>query len=261
MLQPSKAIIDIAKIIYYSHKGYFQAPRRSWFVAPRGVSTRLRDLLGAPSKLREYVLENWDHRCSSNVSEKEIIKLVGSLHTYAEQFDFAIFGWYTPDELLEDYKATAYWAERFGGLLPPAKKGFVPPEIMPLESVYIRELLNAYEEKLGKVLKDHSCLDPDEELKKDLQRQRERFFDAEAFAHTYRDQTAPGTVEDFVEQLHYAVEPVVNAAHENGFECLCHTLRHATSVPVVSILKAKPQVKQGVCHQLVNNSLLRWVKR
>ena len=165
--------------------------------------------------------------------------------------------------MLEDHKTTAYWAERFGGLLPPAKKGSVPTDITPAESVYIRELLNAYEEKLGKVLKDRGCLDVDEELKKDLQRQRERFFDAEAFAHTYRDQTAPGTVEDFVEQLHYAVEPVVNAAHENGFERLCQTLRHATSVSVASILsaQAKPQVKQGVCHQLVNNSLIRWVKR
>lgn len=263
LLQPSKAAIDIAKIIYFSFKKHYVPPRRCWFVAPRGVSSKLRDLLGAPSKLREYVLENWDGTWSSDITDTAEIKLEGGLRTYAEAFDFTIFGWYTPDELLEDHKNTAYWSHRFGGMLPPPPRGLVPPDIVELESVYIGELLHAYSDKLGREVKGPTCLEAEADLKVDLQRQRERFFDAEAFTHTYRDQTAPGTIEDFVDQIHFAVEPIVNAKHENGFERLCRTLAHAGSVPVASILsgQAKPQVKQGVCHQLTNSKRIRWVKK
>jgi hypothetical protein len=62
--------------------------------------------------------------------------------------------------------------------------------------------------------------------------------------------------------MHHAVEPVVMAAHTDGFERLCQTLKHAGTVLPTNILttQAKPQIKQGVCHQLANQDLIRWVK-
>lgn len=52
------------------------------------------------------------------------------------------------------------------------------------------------------------------------------------------------------------------AAHTDGFERLCQTLKHAGTVLPTNILttQAKPQIKQGVCHQLANQDLIRWVK-
>ncbi len=41
----------------------------------------------------------------------------------------------------------------------------------------------------------------------DLQKQRVKFFDAEAFMATYRDQTEPGTTESFADQILNAIEP------------------------------------------------------
>lgn len=263
LLKPSVAVVDIAKIIYYSYCGKFTPPRKSWFVAPRGPSTALRDLLGSPAKLREYVQAHWDALCSRSITTKEVIGLDGPLRGYVQDFDFSIFGWYSPDELLDNYRTTAFWAERFGGMLPPPQKGVVPKEIASNESVYVRALLDAYEEQLGRLLKGSDCLAAEDTLLRDLDRQRERFFDAEAFALSYRDQTAPGTIEDFVSQVHFGVEPVVNANHANGYERLCQTLVQATNLTPASILsqQAKPQIKQGVCHQLANNSLIKWVRR
>jgi C-terminal domain 6 of the ABC-three component (ABC-3C) systems len=185
--------------------------------------------------------------------------LEGDLKTYVEKFDFSRFGWKSMDEILDDHRQTTFWAQRFGGLLPPPPQGVVPTGIGQNESRYVRHILDAYEEHNSQKYPDPASLNSPE-LDSDLHLHRERFFDAEAFAHAYRDQTEPGTVESFQTEIHDSVQPLMTSAHQDGVERLSDVMQQAAATQPASILatQAKVRVKQGVCHQLANVDRLRW---
>src|SRR6185312_1717189 len=119
-LATPKACEDAGKIIFHSFNKQFAPPRRCIFVAPRGPTTELRDLLLNPSKFREEVIGTWDSRVGGRVVSGERHKLEGSLRKFVESYNFTSFGYATLDEVLDAHRQTAYWAQRFSGLLPPA---------------------------------------------------------------------------------------------------------------------------------------------
>jgi hypothetical protein len=207
LLQPSHATLAAGKIIFHAFRKIFKAPRRRIFVAPKGPTTALRDMLLNPSRFRDEVIDHWDVRVAAHVVEKENHTLTGDLAAYVEQYDFSSFGYFTIEEMLEAHRRTAFWAERFGGMLPKLSPGIAPDDMMPHETVYVGKLLEVYAETAGAPIADVSDLDGHAERKDDLQKQRVRFFDAEAFIAAYRDQTEPGTTEDFADQIADAIEP------------------------------------------------------
>lgn len=255
-----QASAEIGKIIYYSFDDRYSVPERCYFVAPRGVNTELRDLLLNPSKLRANILANWDQRIATQISAGKAYSLAGELKGWVDNFDFSIFGYKTAEEILEDHRHTAYWTERFFGLLPPPPSGKTPEEIAETEEPYVRCLLEVFGEELGAELVDANGLSAHPGRALELRSHRERFYDAEAFAHHYRDQTAPGTVEDFAEEIFDAVDPGLISIGGPGRARLTEALKIAAQTAPGSILapRAKVRVKQGVCHQLANSERLKW---
>jgi hypothetical protein len=258
-LSVPQACEDAGKIIFHAYMKKFVPPRAYYFIAPRGVSTKLRDMLLNPSKFKDEVVSTWDTRVAKNVVAGEVHLLTGDLAKYIDEYDFTTFSFSSLPEILDEHKKTAYWAERFGGLLPPPPAGVTPIAIGANETVYVSKLLALYAEELGytivaedigahPVWKDH------------FQKQRERFYSAEAFIAHYRDQTQPGTVESFQEQIHDAIEPVMTI-HTAATTRLSMALSAAASTSVASVLasQAKVGIKQGVCHQLANADLVSWV--
>jgi hypothetical protein len=260
-LPTSRACEDAGKVIFHAFKGAYTPPRKCVFVAPRMVSTGLRELLLHPAKFRQEVLSTWDERVAKKLEAGKNHKLEGDLKSYAETYDFTAFGYSTLDELLDAHRLTGYWAERFHGFLPPPPAGTVPADITDDETMYISRLLEVYEEIEGCSLSSVSALASDHpKHAAHLHQQRVRFFDADYFAHHYRDSTAPGTVEDFEEQIHDAVEPVLTYLTGSGHERLTKALETAGSCTPAGLLapQAKVRVKQGVCHKLANRDRLRW---
>lgn len=259
-LPTSKACVDAGKIIFHAFEEVFKPPRRCIFVAPRGPSTELRDLLLNPEKLKAEIIAKWDVRVAKNIVSGQHYSLKGDLQTFVEAYDFTTFGYATIDEVLDDHRKTAYWAARFDGLLPPAPIGVTPEEIAPQESNYVGKLLGVYSQHTGKQYTSTDELKVDQELSADLLKQRVRFFDAEAFIAHFRDQTTPGTVEDFAEQIHDAIEPYLTVT-TLAFEKLAATLTIASQTKVASVLepRARVRVKQGVCHQLANADRIDWI--
>ncbi|TNC46260.1 hypothetical protein FHG66_19145 [Rubellimicrobium rubrum] len=253
-LATPKACEDAGKIIYHAFRGQFTPPRKCSFVAPRGPTTELRDLLLNPDKFKAEVIATWDTRVAGRVVAGERHVLVGALKVYVEAYDFTSFSYATIDEILDDHRKTTYWASRFGGALPPAPGGVTPSAIAPSEAVYVDKLLEVYSEQAGNVITCVADLNAHDQWRDDLQKQRVRFYDAEAFMAHYRDQTEPGTIEDFAEQIHDAIEPAI-AAESVAFSRLTAALTAAAQTTPASILtpSAKVRVKQGVCHQLANN--------
>lgn len=258
----AKGLIDVAKIIYWSHQGAFKPPRRSRFLAPKGPCGTLRGLLDNPSKLQDEVLKEWDKTCSPAIT-KGGAPLTPELRPYVEGFDFTIFGWVHIDEVLNDLKGSGHYVARFGGQLnPPSRPSQVPSNLQPQESAYVRHLLDVYAEDLGQALIGHEDLPKGGEEELDFKRQRERFFEMEHFAHHYRDQTPRNTVEDFVDEIYDAVEPVCASAYPKSSQRLYGAMAQAAIVKTTSILDptAKPRVKQGACHHLANDNRLKWKK-
>lgn len=249
---------DVGKLIYWAHQGKFKPPRRSRFVAPKGPCGPLRTLLDNPSQLRRIILDDWDKYCSKITASGAA--LTPELRAYVEAFDFTIFGWTHIDEVLEDLKKTAFYAARFGGHLAPPPRAIVPEELEGRESRYVGQLLAVYSEEIGAVINSHSDLPPGHETCADFKRQRERFFEMEFFVHHYRDQTPPRTIEDFVEEIYDAVQPVCAKEYPRSFERLNETMARAAIIKTKSILEAQARVrvKQGACHHLANDDLLKW---
>jgi hypothetical protein len=252
-LSASKACEDAGKIIFHAFRNVFTAPRRCTFVAPRGPATALRDMLLNPDKFKHEVLSTWNIRVAGNLVAGEKHLLDGELSNYVDRYNFTSFTYATLDEILDGHRHTAYWSSRFGGTLPPPPKGNVPGMIEPSESAYVAKLLDVYAEVTNSTITCPSELVAHGEWVEDLQKQRVRFYDAEAFIAHYRDQTEPGTVEDFAEQIFDSIEPTLSAkapAHER----LTSALSTAGQVVPASVLspQAKVRVKQGVCHQLAN---------
>ena len=121
------------------------------------------------------------------------------------------------------------------------------------------KLLEVYEEVTGCPVAKVEDLAAHLQCRKDLQRQRERFYDAEAFMAHYRDQTEPGTIEDFAEQIFDAIEPAI-ASEQTANDRLTNALTVAGQASLASVLapQAKVRVKQGVCHQLANDDRVTW---
>jgi len=170
---------EIAKLIYFVFLKKFRAPRKMFFVAPRDVSTELANLLSSPSKLKSYVQVHWNSGYSKKIVDHSTVPLEGDLAKFVEAFDFSIFSYYQTSEVIADHRTTAYWTERFGGLLPPPPRAAVPPAIQPQESTYLGQLLAVYGELKSCNFGACTELSDHADLSEDFDRQRERFFQAE----------------------------------------------------------------------------------
>jgi hypothetical protein len=253
--------VEIAKLIYFVFQQKFRAPRRMFFVAPRDVATGLADLLASPSHLKSYVLQHWNSNYAKRITDHQSIPVDGNLQIFVEGFDFSIFKYYQTSEVISDHRTTAHWTERFGGVLPAPPASVVPAAVQDFESAYLEQLLKVYSELRSCVFGSCGALSADADLFEDLAQQRERFFSAEAFTHHYRDETEPGTVEAFVDDIFFSIDPVAKQNHGTGYDRLNACLQQAASVNAGGILSlhARPKTKQGVCHQLANSQRISWM--
>ena len=212
-----------------------------------------------PNKFRDEVISTWNTRVSGRVVVGQKHELTGPLRAYVEGYSFTSFRYATLDEILDDHRRTAYWAARFNGALPPAPAGVAPQAVAPGETVYVGKLLDVYSEESGIALRSPDDLMAHPNWRENLQKQRVRFYDAEAFMAHYRDQTEPGTIEDFADQIFDAIDPAV-AATVGAHPRLTAALSVAGQAMPASVLapRAKVRVKQGVCHQLANDDRLTW---
>jgi len=262
-LRPADIHVEIGKIIYYSWLGEYTVPRRHYFAASRDVGTTAAKLLLNPAKLRESVRQVWEKQCRHQITKTADVALTGDLLSYFDVFDFSIFGSKSVLELISQHETTKYHPIRFGGGLPPRPVPHVPPvEPAAHESRYIRQLLDAYGDHLGKEVLDLAALALQEPLQKDFSRQRERFYSAEALRNFSRDTVPDGTFDALQEEIFQAVIDICESLHPSGFERMKATVSQAalaasTSNPLAPATRV--QDRQGICHQLANEDRLHWM--
>jgi hypothetical protein len=117
-----------------------------------------------------------------------------------------------------------------------------------------------YEELAGKVFAtaDEVLADPDQG--EHLRLQRTRFFEAAAFTRFHRDNTTPGAVETFRDDVYHGVVEVYSGSHVSRFERVQAVMQHAGVLQVALLGRAsRIPVRQGMCHHLANERRLKWM--
>jgi hypothetical protein len=260
-LAPSDVWVEIGKIIYYSYKNEYPPPRKYYFIASRGVGTKLGKLLESPEKLKEETRNNWEKYCQTQITETNSISLEDDLLAWFEAFNFSVFSTKSVVDLINEHAKTPFHSVRFGGGLPPRPNVTPPPEEHEVvESRYIQQLFNAYSDNLERPVNCVSELSS--QLSCDFLRQRERFYHAESLRNFARDTVPDGTFESLQNEIFYAVIDICENEHKDGLARMKATISHAATVPVGSNpLKSalRVQDQQGICHQLANKDRLLWV--
>lgn len=260
-LTPSDIWVELGKLCYYTFTGAYTVPRHYYFVAPRGVGTKLLRLLKRPDELRAGLIENWHEKCAPHITKTSVVKLEGALLVYVQKFDFSRVGHLPPLKLIEEHRCTPYFAVRFGLGLPERAPAPKPPaEIAASESRYVAQLLDAYSDNKNVAFTSPGVLPLVEQ--RHFQRARESFYCAEALRSFSRDTLPPGAFENLQDQIHDGVIDTAEAEHACGLTRLNATVEHATKLDITSsalLGRVEPKDRRGICHQLANDDRLIWV--
>jgi hypothetical protein len=263
-LTPSDVWVELGKVIYYTYRGDYTTPRKYYFVAPKQVGTKLANLLANAVKLKEELLNNWVKYCEDGITSTSKIKLEDGLLKHLDSFDFTIFDSISLVKMIEQHASTNFHVVRFGGGL-----GVRPEPVIPLEDTvslnhrYVRQLLHVYAKSKGL---DTQCLDlklinNDDDLLMNFRRQRERFYHAESLRNFSRDTLPSGVFENLQNDIFDGVVDSYEASHKCEMSRLRVIMAQAAAItidanPLSSV--TRPRDKQGICHQLVNDSRLNW---
>lgn len=223
-LNRSDGMKEIAKIIFFSHRGDYCAPRAYWFIAPRGVSTQFSQLLSNANRLRAALIEDWS-KVVSVLPPETPLEMPGDLKEHIRKYNFETFGYIPVPTLIEEHEKTPYYVARFGGGLGDRPSQAVVPDTISGEELrYTQQLLEAYSEKEGAFI-DVAGLTKNGKLRDHFRRSRESFFEAEALRLFVREKVVPGTFESLQDEVHDAVIDIHDNEHDTGY----HRLQAVTS--------------------------------
>ncbi len=269
-LSPVDALIEIGKCCYYCFLQEYQPPQKYYFVSPMGVGVKLRDLLSNGDKIKSELISKWSVQCRNKIIESKSIDLSGPFLEYIEKFDFSIFRYVSQTEFIESFKQTPYYTKWFGVLKKPRKlihESDIPAEIQKMELVYVKKLLEAYSDHLGKNIDAKEKLKDIPELENNFKRQRLYFYSAE-YLDAYSRETYPPDEHFFQrlkEEVFHSIIDDIERDVKDGFERLRIILRRAADLtirnnPLSSDAGSKEMM--GVCRHLANEKEeVKWVKK
>jgi hypothetical protein len=241
----------------------YTVPRAYYFVAPKGAGAKLSKMLRNPTKLKAELLAHWDGSCRDKITKTAAVPLDAALRAHIDSLNFSIFSVLSPVSLLKQHAKTPWHAARFGGGLPPRLAPAPPPaEVAAGESVYVRSLLDAYEEKLGAALAGIADL-KDVDLSVHFRRAREEFYSAESLREFSRDSVPMGTFDALLDEVYSGVIDVVEATHPSAMERVLASVKQAKALALTAnalVSRVTTGDKGGMCHQLANDRRVKWKK-
>jgi hypothetical protein len=253
---------ELAKIFFHSDSGAFPMPERMYFVAPRGVVRAVRAHVSKPSSIAPALVSAWQEICASHIEAGQTHLLSVQLREAITAHDFSTTEILDADKLVrfpEIRSILVKWFDDDPGDYP---KFEVPDQLTDDEGGYVTELLAAYGNRTGSALANAADALAHPTHGHHLRDQRTRYFEASAFTRYYRDNTPPGTVDDFQQQIYHGVVDESRGTFKDALERIDKVLKHASTLQPAGRLGkyARIPVKQGTCHQLVNKGQLRWTE-
>lgn len=260
----SKAGIEIAKVLHYTHAGDYTVPESYFFVTHKGLTSPFQDLLDNPSGLKAEILLTWDNYANS-ITSKQTIGLSDELRKHIEDFDFSIFRAKQPHDLLAEHAQTKFHLTVFGAplvnRLPPPSP---PSTVAANEARYIEQLYRVISADMGIAVGHAVDFQHSPYHARMFARSRLTFYSAEGLKELARDQMADqqffdSLLDEFCDGLFYLyTEP-----KGTPLERLKGTVQAAQSLQLGSH-PLQPHVngkdREGMCHQMANEDRLNWCK-
>lgn len=152
--------------------------------------------------------------------------------------------------------------------LPEPESVPVPDKITADESKYIHELFLAYgdAEQINDFSEDHLVNFSD--YQEDLQDRRIDYFAAETIQRSVLEIDVRNQFDILKEETLSGVKDTMKKRHDNGYERMLSVMEMAAQLPTpqsyflgISSNWISSKIKKGVCHHLVNDNKLKWVKK
>ena len=263
-LTPKDVWIEFGKLVYYTNKGKYSWPSSYFFVAPRGIGTKLSNLLKDPEKLRSKLKAKWDTHCKDKITNKCQVVLDSSLAQYVDTLDFSIFSAVQPLKMIDAHAETRWHPARFGGGLPERPPMDAPPATPAKEELsYVTKLLEAYAEHTGTDVESHETI-PNPDLQDHFFDSRIQFYTAESLRVFSRDTLPPGEFKKLQDDFYDGVMDEIRSDHPDGYRRVLAVVKLARQLQVnAHALTAEltQRDRAGICHQLANdNDNVRWVR-
>lgn len=146
----------------------------------------------------------------------------------------------------------------------------VPKVATQDEQIYINELCLAYGEAEGMDSFSTDNLSSFPDYSDDLEDRRIDFYAAETIRRgvlELKGSSLTGQFDVLKDETYNGVKDTARRTHQNGYERMLAVMEQAVIAPVTNyILSASPywisgKIKKGVCHHLVNDGKLTWIRR
>ena len=263
-LSVADVVAELGKLVFYTWRGDYTLPRDYRFVTPKGCSSDCIDMLVNKSRIKTEIIQRWDVECRDKITKTESILLEGAFLDYLNAIDFSFVDEMSAQELVDKHQKTPYHSSRFGSYhlkRPQLKKG-VPESVGDNEKIYIEALLHAFSDVDGKEYSHADALSSD--YAEDLERARINFFSAESLEVFSRDAFPEGCYRELKDDCYEGLHSVVRQDHKNGYERFLQVSTQAVNVPYDShplVHYIRPSDRKGLCHQLVNDKNIKWIRR
>lgn len=146
----------------------------------------------------------------------------------------------------------------------------VPKVATQDEQLYIDELCLAYGDAEGIDFSSTDDLSLFPDYSDDLEDRRIDFYAAETIRRSVlelKGSSLTGQFDILKDETYSGVKDTARRSHSNGYERMLAVMEQAVIAPVTNyILSASPywisgKIKKGVCHHLVNDGKLAWIRR
>lgn len=259
-----EAIREVGKLIYYSYKGEYSLPNKYYFVSPKGVTTQLLNHLMDSQKLKEALIQRWDKQCRTKITAKHKIELDKDFLSYIDNsINFNIFDHIPPLEIIELHSQTPYHAVRFGASTRKRPKPVTPPQTLETsELLYTSELFLAFSEAENDEVNNVN-LEAFPEYEHEYHSARRNYYSADGLEKFSRDWLPKDCYRELLDECYETISPIVMSNHENGYARYLKVSAQAavtnfSSHPLHHYIKI--QDKKGLCHHLVNEKKVKWIK-
>lgn len=138
-----------------------------------------------------------------------------------------------------------------------------PLDPAPGETGFVRALFAAYTDRLKRRVAQREDLDSSEELREHFHDARLEFYSAESLRTFSRDTLPRGEFERLQDEIHSGIKDDLRADHADGYVRVLAVVRTARLLQLSGhALHGRIVIRDrgGICHQLANDSKVRWVK-
>lgn len=262
-LGEAAALGEIGKVLYFASKGHFTLPREYWFVARKGVTGPLQDLLDDQSKLKAELISSWSKNCATTIRKGQNIPLDERLLELINGPKFPVVRAKQHLEIIKEHSQTDYHLTVFGKPLIERPKPSAPPSmIAEKERTYVRQLFEVIQEMTGSPVTHESDFKHQQEPTYLFERSRASFYSAEGLKELARDQMQQVEFfDDLLDQFRTGLYWTYTAPAASGHDRIRITVRAAQTQQLDGhILREHLTTfdREGICHHLANDESLTW---